>query len=102
MTGLTDDHVKLVETIATVLRIAQFSAVVTTRLADGFPHLLIGSGNFSRLAFVRADETHLTDEEWEFRRSWAGPPILLLRNPDQALNEVGYWTHRDLRERQRA
>lgn len=90
-----------IETIASVLRTVGFSVIVTTRLDDGFPQLVIGADGFLRLAYVRDDENNLTEEEFEFRRTWVGPRILTLKTPDHALGEVGYWMSRAMRERQR-
>lgn len=60
-------------------------------LDDGFPQLLIGADGRSVLAFVKGKEESLTAEEREFQRTWRGGPILVLRNVDRALDDVGFW-----------
>jgi Holliday junction resolvase len=80
--------------IVKALRERGWIVIDTSRVGSGFPDLVVGARGFTLLCECKTEKGKLNDAQEEFHREWLGSPILILRNPVQAVNAVMEETRR--------
>ena len=57
----------------------------TAQFLAGFPDLLVVVAGRMHLIEVKTEKGRLTEDQEHFHESWAGPPIIIVRSPEEAV-----------------
>ncbi len=80
--------------IVNALRKAGFSVIDLSTVGHGVPDLLVSKKWWAVLCELKTKEGHVSKRQQEWHSEWAGIPVLVLNDTEQAVNIVGKFFRR--------